>query len=90
MPKVKITTDRTWVHGAKAEMGAEYEVSAEEAKALVANGFASEVKTSAKKAAPKRARNTKGQLKADDPSTPDVNEAWEGGKAPKKTKAKKS
>ena len=35
------------------------------------------------KAAPKRARNTKGQLKADDPSTPDVNEAWESGKAPK-------
>lgn len=35
------------------------------------------------KAAPKRARNSKGQLKADDPSTPDVNEAWEGGKAPK-------
>jgi len=35
------------------------------------------------KAAPKRARTAKGQLKADDPSTPDVNEAWEGGKAPK-------
>lgn len=37
----------------------------------------------------KRARNDKGQLKADDPSTPDVNEAWEGGEAPKKTTAKK-
>ena len=35
------------------------------------------------KAAPKRARTAKGQLKADDPSTPDVNEAWVGGKAPK-------
>jgi len=33
---------------------------------------------------PKRARNEKGQLVSDDPSTPDVNEAWEGGKAPKK------
>ena len=32
---------------------------------------------------PKRARNEKGQLVADDPSTPE-NEAWEGGKAPKK------
>lgn len=32
----------------------------------------------------KRARNDKGQLEADDPSTPDVNEAWEGGVAPKK------
>jgi len=37
----------------------------------------------------KRARNDKGQLVGDDPSTPDVNEAWEGGEAPKKTTAKK-
>ena len=35
-------------------------------------------------AEPKRARNEKGRLVADDPSTPEVNEAWEGGKAPKK------
>ena len=33
---------------------------------------------------PKRARNEKGHLVADDHSTPEVNEAWEGGKAPKK------
>lgn len=33
---------------------------------------------------PKRARTAKGQLKADDKSTPDVNEAWVGGKAPAK------
>ena len=32
-----------------------------------------------------RARNDKGQLKADDPSTPDVNEAWVGGTAPSKS-----
>ena len=32
---------------------------------------------------PKRARNAKGHLKADDPSTPE-NEAWEGGVSPKK------
>ena len=32
----------------------------------------------------KRARNDKGQLIGDDPETPDVNEAWEGGEAPKK------
>ena len=39
---------------------------------------------------PKRAR-AKGRFKADDKSTPDVNEAWEGGKAPtKKPKAKKT
>jgi len=40
-----------------------------------------------------RARNEDGTLKADDPATPDVNEAWEGGKKPKakrKTKKKAS
>ena len=37
-------------------------------------------------AAPKRARKADGKLKADDPSTPDVNEAWESGKAPKRAK----
>ena len=37
------------------------------------------------KAEPKRARE-KGRYKADDKSTADVNEAWEGGKAPKKKK----
>ena len=31
---------------------------------------------------PKRARNAKGQLVGDNPDTPDINEAWEGGKAP--------
>ena len=35
-----------------------------------------------------RARNEKGQLKADDPSTPDVNEAWVGGTAPSKSAKK--
>jgi len=79
MAKIKITTDRTWVGGKKAEMGQTYEVTAAEAKVLIANGFGEEIK-----AAPKRARDAKGKLKADDPSTPDVNEAWEGGKAPKK------
>ncbi len=34
---------------------------------------------------PKRARNKKGQLIGDDPSTPE-NEAWEGGVAPPKKK----
>ena len=36
------------------------------------------------KAKPKRARTKKGTYKGDDKSTPNVNEAWEGGKAPKK------
>tara|TARA_R100001510_G_C7529116_1_gene121316 strand:+ start:340 stop:645 length:306 start_codon:yes stop_codon:yes gene_type:complete len=34
-----------------------------------------------------RARNDKGQLVGDDPSTPNVNEAYVSGKAPKKKKA---
>ena len=34
---------------------------------------------------PKRARTKRGRYKGDDKSTPDVNEAWVGGKAPKKT-----
>jgi hypothetical protein len=33
---------------------------------------------------PKRARTKKGKYVADDKSTPDINEAWVGGKAPKK------
>ena len=40
-------------------------------------------------AKPKRARGKKGRYKADDKSTPNVNEAWVGGKAPKKKKRKK-
>jgi hypothetical protein len=36
---------------------------------------------------PKRAR-TKGRYKADDKSTPNVNEAWVGGKAPKRKRKK--
>ena len=35
-----------------------------------------------------RARNDKGQLVADDPSTPDVNEAYVGGKKPVKKKTR--
>ena len=48
-------------------------------------------KPAAKKAPAKRkrARKADGTLKADDPSTPDVNEAWESGKAPKKAKKAK-
>ena len=42
------------------------------------------------KEVPKRARTEKGTYQADDKSTPDVNEAWSGGKAPvKKDKPKK-
>ena len=37
-----------------------------------------------------RARDDKGRLKGDDPDTPEINEAWEGGKAPKKSAKKKA
>jgi hypothetical protein len=33
---------------------------------------------------PKRARTKRGRYKADNKSTKDINEAWVGGKAPKK------
>ena len=45
--------------------------------------------TPEKEEKPKRARTKKGTYKADDKSTKDVNEAWVGGKAPKKKKGKK-
>ena len=38
---------------------------------------------------PKRARTKKGRYKADDKSTKNVNEAWVGGKAPKKKTRRK-
>jgi hypothetical protein len=38
---------------------------------------------------PKRARTKKGRYKADDKSTKEINEAWVGGKAPKKKTRKK-
>jgi len=50
---------------------------------------AAEIVALTESAKPKRARNADGTLKADDKTTPNVNEAWEGGKAPKK-KAKKA
>jgi hypothetical protein len=37
-----------------------------------------------------RARDDKGHYVADDPSTPDVNEAYVGGKKPKKKTVKKT
>ena len=37
-----------------------------------------------KEVKPKRARTSRGRYRADDKSTTDVNEAWVGGKAPKR------
>lgn len=51
--KIKITTDRNpFVNGSKAANGTEHEVSAADAKMLIKNGFAEEIKA---KAAPKKA-----------------------------------
>ena len=50
---------------------------------------AAEIEKLTESSKPKRARNTDGTLKADDPATPE-NEAWVGGKAPKKKTKKKS
>jgi hypothetical protein len=65
---------------------------------FVENGWAMEVKMDSADEAvaveadvePVRARNDKGQLIGDDPSTPEVNEAWEGGEAPKPEAKKKT
>lgn len=48
---------------------------------------ATTAETSKPEVKPKRAKR-KGRFVADDPTTPDVNEAWVGGKAPAKTKTK--
>ena len=47
-----------------------------------------EVKEHLKEENPKRARNKKGQLIGDDPKTPDINEAYEGGDTPKNKTSK--
>ena len=57
---------------------------------FIAAGLARDTKTvqptETKQATPERARNADGTLIGDDPTTPDVNEAWKGGKSPKKSK----
>tara|TARA_R100000353_G_scaffold35425_1_gene28176 strand:- start:477 stop:734 length:258 start_codon:yes stop_codon:yes gene_type:complete len=84
--KIKITSDRNpWANGSPCAKGQEIDVDDETGKAMVEAGMALELGASK----PKRARTATGKLKADDPTTPDVNEAWEGGKPPKKKKGKK-
>ena len=56
--------------------------------AVVIQRQAAEIEALTESAKPKRARNAAGTLKGDDPTTPE-NEAWVGGKAPKK-KVKKA
>ena len=79
------------------EAGEELAANEDWEKARNANflerGLAEETKVvkpaETKATAPERARKADGTLMGDDPNTPDVNEAWEGGVAPKK-KAKSS
>ncbi len=83
--RIKITSDRNpWANGSPCAQGQEIELDDETGQAMVEAGMALELGASK----PKRARNAKGHLKADDPTT-EANEAWIGGVAPKKKKAKK-
>ncbi len=56
------------------------------AESLIRGGLAEDTKVVAptETKAVERARNADGTLMGDNPSTPDVNEAWEGGVAPRK------
>jgi hypothetical protein len=80
----------------KPEPKEEVEVSVEdtaesEGKAIYSGSVTAESGSVSATATPTRVRNKAGKFVADDPSTPDVNEAWVGGKAPaKKSKKKKS
>jgi len=72
---VKITTEvRPFFNGCASEMGSEIEVTEAEANLIIENGWG-EAQIPAKK---KRARKN-GKFVPDDPSTPDINEAWENG-----------
>ncbi len=73
MVKVKIKAG-VYVEGSKALIGKIYEVTEAEAKLMIGNGHAEKVAAKAQK---KRARNKDGTLKADDPQTADINEAWQ-------------
>ena len=87
------TESRLYTHNEVVEAKSKWQE--ELMSTFVANGWAMEVKADSAEesveveADIKRARNEDGTLKGDDPSTPDVNEAWEGGKAPKKKATKK-
>tara|TARA_R100001463_G_scaffold30697_1_gene69813 strand:- start:407 stop:673 length:267 start_codon:yes stop_codon:yes gene_type:complete len=85
--RIKITSDRNpWANGSPCAQGQEIELDDETGQAMVEAGMALELGASK----PKRARTAKGKLKADDPSTPDVNEAWTDGKGPTKKAKKKA
>jgi len=53
-------------------------------------GIVSKKETPQATVKPIRVKDEEGKFIGDDKSTPDINEAWEGGYAPKKKKSKKS
>ena len=59
-------------------------------RAVLANARPIPLEAPVTKAQPKRARTKKGTYIADDKSTPDVNEAYVGGKTPNKKATKKA
>lgn len=77
------TEVRLYQHGETVEAAEQWQDDL--MQMFVGNGWATETKMDAPP--PKRARNDDGTLKGDDPATPEVNEAWEGGEAPQKAKA---
>ena len=87
---------RYWIVERPEPKAEEVEVSVEdtaesEGKAIYSGSVTAESGSVSATATPTRVRNKAGKFVADDPSTPDVNEAWVGGKAPaKKSKKKKS
>ena len=97
VPKVGATNElgtesKLYVHNEVVEAKEEWQQCLMEA--FVQNNWAMEIKvedtSDLETTEPVRARNDKGHYVADDPSTPDINEAYEGGVAPKKTTKKKS
>ena len=85
----KGATDKTGAHTRLYKAGEELpndEFSQGLGKVFIQAGFAEETKeaeVTKTTITGKRARNKKGQLIGDNPNTPDYNEAWEGGVAPK-------
>jgi hypothetical protein len=67
----------------KQKAAEELRKKVEQESEITLEKFDAEKATPKPKAKPKRARTKTGTYRADDKSTPDVNEAWEGGKAPK-------
>ena len=71
-----------WVDGCKSVVGWLQSFG----KPKVNKALEKEMKMMYTKQKPKRARGPKGRYKGDDKATPHINEAWVGGKAPKRGK----